>query len=110
MADNVKFISFNTQGLNNKKKRNAILRNLKRENFTVVAIQESHLTERDIEIMNKEWGGIIHASHGTNRSKGLITLFNKSISPDNIKLLATTDRTIISSLQFNSQKYFIVNL
>lgn len=72
----VHLISFNVSGLRNKKKRLIIFDWLKRKNCDVALLQEVYSNQDDILDWKNEWGGQIFSSHGTNRSKGVITLIN----------------------------------
>ena len=54
MASYLKVGSINVNGLKNDKKRKTLLRVIKKENFCVLAIQESFLQEKQLLILEKE--------------------------------------------------------
>ena len=64
------FLTFNSIGLRNKKKRLAVFKTLKEEKIDVIALQETYLLEIDSLTIDKEWGGKVFIAQGTNRSKG----------------------------------------
>ena len=60
--------TFNVRGINNAKKRNSIVRSLKREKVDVVAFQETYLTdENDYEDLKRRWGGNLHFNYNVVR-------------------------------------------
>ena len=87
--------TYNVNGLRNAYKRNAILRSLKDLKFDVIALQETHLLENDMDIVKKQWSGPVIFAEGTNKSKGLCFLFSKSLMIDNVVTLTSRDRLLI---------------
>lgn len=67
-------------------------------------MQETHLKNEDLKILEKEWPGTIHMSEGTANSKGLVTLFHKNISSDNLKLVFKNGRALISEVREKEKK------
>ena len=61
----------------NVKKRKTLFRLIREDKISFAALQETYLTNADLNILLKEWPGTIHLSAGTRRSKGLITIFDK---------------------------------
>ena len=55
-------------------------------------------------------GGTVHHSLGTNRSKGLATLFSPKIKEENISLLLKTDRILMSSVKIDCTTLIIINV
>ena len=107
----LKIASFNVRGFKNAKKRSTVLRNFLSEKIDVVAMQETHLSdESEINHLRSQWGGTVHYSFGTNRSKGLVTLFNKSIEDKDVKLIFKTERILVSSVLLESEKFIIINV
>ena len=47
---------------------------------------------------------------GTNRSKGIITLFSKSIAPHNVNLLFKSERCLTNSFCFDNHVVAVVNI
>ena len=106
----LKIASFNAQGLRNAKRRNAIFRHFKKNNFDVIAIQESYLLLEDKELIAREWGGPFHITEGTKHSKGLLTLFGVDFDESEINNIYFNDRIIISSLNFDDNHITIINI
>ena len=103
-------LSLNVRGLKNSKKRRAIFFKLKKENYDIIGLQETHLTDADKNIILREWGAKFYISGGSNKSKGLLTLFGKSINFENTSLLFSNDRFLISSLNSNGAKLLLANI
>ena len=75
-ALDLKCLSQNVRGLNKSIKRQTVFRWLHKQNHHVIFLQESYCS-KDLEpIWENEWGGKAFFSHGTNHSKGVITLIN----------------------------------
>ena len=107
----IKVSTFNVRGFMNKKKRVSILRRFKIDKLDIVGLQESHIVDDNImKELSLQWGGKIHFSNGTNRSKGLITLFSSKYNDIDVKLLYKSDRIIISCLPFASTNLIIINV
>ena len=107
----LKIASFNVRGFKKAKKRLTLLRNFRSEKLDIVSLQETHLSEEaGIKHLRTQWGGIVHYSFGSNRSKGLVTLFNQNIDEKDVKLLFNTDRILVSSVLLDSEKFIILNV
>ena len=105
--------TFNVRGINSTKKRTSIIRSLKREKIDIVALQETYLVKtQDYEEIQRQWGGNLHFNSGSNRSKGVITLFSPSFESDDISILYKSEdgRVLISSLKFEKEHFLIVNV
>ena len=107
---NLKICSLNVRGLKNKINRKALFKTLKPHEFDITAMQETYINEADKRTIEKELNGVLHFSCSTGRSKGLITHFSKNIKEENITLLETTDRVIISKVQQPENVYFVINV
>ena len=107
----LKILTFNAQGLRNNKKLKSLIRTLKQEQIDIALIQETYLSNEDLDYLNKLWSGEIHLSQGTNNSKGLLTLFSHKLSEHDIKIIHKDERTIISRLKTKENEYIhIVNV
>ena len=51
---NLSFLTLNVQGLRDKKKRQALFRSFRNRHIDVIALQETHLTEVDTDIIRSE--------------------------------------------------------
>ena len=74
---NFNLLSFNVRGINNKKKRLSVFRWLNKKQADVIYLQETYSSQGCEDQWQKEWGGNIYFSHGTNHSRGVATLFRK---------------------------------
>ena len=107
----LKIATFNVRGLKNNKKRFTLVRNLKLKNIDIISMQETHFNnEVDSISLSSQWGGTVHHSFGSNRSKGIATLFNPSIKDSDISLIFKNDRVLISLVNIDSVKFVIVNI
>lgn len=73
----IKLITLNVSGLRRKKKRDTVFNWLKRMKCDIAVLQEVYCCENDLEEWGNEWGGRIFGNHGSNRSKGVLTLINQ---------------------------------
>ena len=83
---------------------------MKENKIDIVMLQETHLVESDRFYLEKIWNGAIHMSGESTQSKGLLTLFSKSIATGNIKKIFSDDRKIISSITSDQKNFLIVNI
>ena len=74
----LKIVSMNVRGLKNIKKRRALFSIFKKNDYDIIGLQESHLTNKDRKTILAEWGPNFHISEGTIHSKGILTLFKRS--------------------------------
>ena len=106
----VNILSMNVRGMRNARKRRSLFYQYKKGNYDVIGIQDTHLTLADSEIIEREWGSNFFMVPGTNRSKGIITLFSKTIDPLNVNLLFKSDRCLINSVCIDSNIVAVVNI
>ena len=79
-AFDLKCLSLNVRGLNKSIKRRTVFRWLHKQNQHIIFLQESYCSKNLEPIWENEWGGKAFFSHGTNHSKGVITLINPSVN------------------------------
>ena len=108
----VRIASVNVNGLNNKIKRQNTFRWLDKQRFDIILIQETHCINAETEnSWTKDWSGDSFWNYGTNLSKGVSVLFNKSHT---FNINSVTDfvdgRATSIKLTFNDQKIQIVNI
>ena len=105
------FLTLNVQGLRKFKTRRALFRYFKSSNLDVVALQETYLLNEDLEQIENEWDGTVHMSPATTkRSKGLLTLFSKSICKSKIKIILNEDRILSSQVDINNNTFIRTQL
>ena len=106
-------LTLNVQGLRNAKTRKTIFRSFKLDNINVVCLQETYLGNDDLDLIQREWGGVVHMSPGSAQTKGrrgLLTLFNKSFTVDSIRLLKQDDRILTSELKIGNDSFVFTNI
>ena len=110
-AFDLKCLSLNVSGLNKSIKRRSIFRWLHKQKHHIIFLQESY-SSKDLEsIWEKEWGGKAFFSHGTNHSKGVITLINPSVDFKLEKCIPDTQgRFIILKVVFEEKAFVFVNI
>ena len=76
----MRIASVNVNGFKNKLKRqNALKWFEKKKNFDIILIQETHCNNIETENKwNRDWNGDSFWNYGTNLSKGVSVLFNKT--------------------------------
>lgn len=72
-----KVLSLNIRGLRQNSKRRTLFHRLKQRQLAIVALQESYITAEDKDTWQREWGGKLFATPGTEHSKGNIILVAK---------------------------------
>ena len=107
----LKAATLNIRGLLDLKKRRSVFRLLKKENIDIIALQETHIcNDQDLRDIYKLWGGPIHHSSYTNRSKGLITLLHPRLKDQLFEEVWSSDRVLISRVELGNSKLNIVNV
>ena len=109
MADKLKLFSLNVRGLKNRLKRLKLFNYLKTQKFDLVCLQESHITNNDIQIWEKEWGGKLFYNVGTGHSKGEVILVSKLFS-GTVDLIRAQDRLLIVSVSYEDYNFNLVNI
>ena len=97
----------NVRGLRNARKRRSLFYQYKKGNYDIIGIQDTHLTLKDRELIEREWGSNFFMVPGTNRCKGLLTLFSKTLS---MNLLFKSDRCLINSISIDGYEIAVVNI
>ena len=103
-------ISMNVRGLRNAKKRKALFYSFKKGNYDIIGLQETHLTKSDKETISREWGPNFYIAEGSSNSKGLLTLFSKSIQFDNTSILFENSRCLITLVNSFEVKLLVANI
>ena len=108
----VRIASVNVNGLNNKTKRQNTFRWLDKQRFDIILIQETHCINAETEnSWTKDWSGDSFWNYGTNLSKGVSVLFNKSRTFNIISVTNFVDgRATSIKLTFNDQNIQIVTI
>ena len=104
----LKICSFNASGLRNKQKFKSVLKYFKQNKVDIIFLQETHLVQDDRDYVNKIWEGDYHLSGESKNSKGLLTLFSKNVRTENITLIKSAERYIISCVNIEKDKNIIL--
>ncbi len=57
--------TFNLRGFKNGFKQDALIKSFKDQNLNIIALQETHLIEREVDFLKEKWQGPIFFSEGT---------------------------------------------
>ena len=110
-GENLKFATFNCNGLAPKMRRIALFLKFKKDVYDFVCLQETHVLRDNIlnEIIG-QWEGPVHFSRGTGRGKGLITLFHEKFDQEMVTEIFKTDRLLVSSIKIGSETLTVINV
>ena len=112
--ENLNSLSFNISGLRNKKKRTSIFRFFRQEKLDIVALQETHINEKEIDKIKHEWGSDVFINKGaTTHSKGLMFLISRKIRQnfEKITVIYSDDRILIIRISETSgNAYLFTNI
>lgn len=105
----VKFYSLNVRGLRERRKRRDIFSFLKRKEYDVIFIQESHSTPEIEELWKKEWGGEISFNHFNSRARGTMILYRAGAKISHL-WVDDEGRIVINTLTINDTQYTCINI
>lgn len=74
-----KYLTWNTNGINNLSKRRKILNFLKNHKIDIALLQETHLNEAEHIRLTRQWQGQTFYSSFTSKSRGVATLIGKNV-------------------------------
>ena len=74
----LKIITINTRWIVNNTKRRSLFYFLKKEKFDIICLQETHITNNNVDLWKKQWNGPLYFSEGTAHSKGQLILLRKN--------------------------------
>jgi exonuclease III len=109
LMDRLRIASFNARGMTNKNKRKSLFSYFKNNKYDVVCLQETHIIDRDREEWQKQWGGVIFYSEGTNRSKGEVILISKYFKGE-VQLKLSQERILVVSVVHDRFNITIANV
>eukprot|EP00745_Piridium_sociabile_P017318 TRINITY_DN26057_c0_g1_i12.p3 TRINITY_DN26057_c0_g1~~TRINITY_DN26057_c0_g1_i12.p3 ORF type:complete len:289 (+),score=23.77 TRINITY_DN26057_c0_g1_i12:1191-2057(+) len=107
--DRVRILSLNTRGLKNNLKRKAMFSLFKQQRIDIVCLQETHVTEREASLWEKQWGGRLFYSSGTDNSKGEIILVSKHFQ-GKVELEQNRSRVLVVSFETNKFAFTVANI
>ena len=110
MDKSVNIVSFNANGLGEKKKRIAVFDRLKKKN-SIIFLQETHCNSEKERLWREEWGCNILFSNGTSNSTGVAILFPINLEIDIIEEFKDSNGRIIGcKVCIESENYVLVNV
>ena len=80
----------------------------KQQKWDVICLQESHITKRDVEMWEKQWGGQILYNAGTSQGQGEMILISKSFN-GTVSFKESVDRILVATVQIEYKQYTVVN-
>ena len=104
----IKFVSLNVRGLRDHKKRQTIFHWLRKKNFDVILLQETHCIDTDIFKWSKEWAGHSLWNVGTNNSKGVSILLKRGTNLNVIKQWNDTSGRIMCAELTDGEEFSAV--
>ena len=79
--------TLNVRGLNNKLKRRALFKYLRRHKVDIACLQETFIKFETIHDITREWRGQVFHRHGTSRSNGLLILIGTRVMNEETELV-----------------------
>ena len=87
--DKIKLCSLNVQGLGKPTKRRDVLNHLRKQNFSIICLQDTHFTKSTENIITNEWGYNAYFNSFSSQSRGVAIFLNNNLSIKYIKYLKT---------------------
>lgn len=106
-----KFISLNTRGISNTRKRRIIFTWLRNQKGDIIFLQETHSIAGCEVSWKKQWGASLFCFHGANNSRGVAILIRNNF--DCIveeTVIDTNGRFIILKVLLNGEQALLVNV
>ena len=111
MIDDIHVASLNVRGLHDNKKRKEMFNFLRKQNFDIICLQETHTTPDDETLWKMQWSGPILFSHGKTNSCGTVLLLRKDLDVNyRNAILHEQGCYIICELQIGNRTFTICNV
>ena len=78
IANSIRVLSANCQGLRNFEKRTDVISYFRERNANIVCLQDTHLTEKDTRAVKNIWGGDVYLCGEKTNSRGIAVLLNNN--------------------------------
>ncbi len=75
MAGDIQIVSMNCRGLGDKHKRTDVLNYLRKKNFSIICLQDTHINNKMKDIFRAEWGYEALICPYQSNSRGVAILF-----------------------------------
>ena len=106
-----KFISLNTRGIGNYRKRRTIFTWLRKQKPDVVFLQETHSTQGNEVSWQREWGATLICPHGANNARGVAILIRNNFDcVIKESVIDTNGRFIILKVLLSGEPTLLVNI
>ncbi len=107
----LKCLTINCHSLPSSAKRFQIMTWLKQQRADVIFLQKTHLQAADKSLIQQQWDGLVYLSPGEFHSAGVISLFNKKLSPTLVSNYGDPfGRLITTVLHVNDEKLQFCNV
>ena len=107
--EGMKIATININGIRNRTKRKAFFRNLKKDDYSIICIQESFITDDDREEWEREWNGKMFSTCVSRHSMGQITLIKNNFGYE-VKCIFKSERVITICVNFPDKNFYITNV
>ena len=99
MHDKIKICSMNCQGLGDNRKRRDVLNFLRKSNYSILCLQDTHFSKETENLIANEWGYKAYFSSFNSRSRGVAIFFQNNF-----------EFKILNSFHDNSGNVLILNI
>lgn len=108
---NLNIATFNTKGLGDFKKRRKVFTWLRDNEFSIIFLQETHVTKDTADFWQNEWGYTALFSGNNSQSAGVGILFRSNVP---VKLISYKEiiigRIQMAEVEINDQRYSLFNI
>ena len=78
MSEKLKICSMNCQGLGDSRKRRDIFNYLRKSNYSILCLQDTHFCKEKEKIIETEWGYKTYFNSLNSQSRGVAIFFNNN--------------------------------
>ena len=111
--DEINIVSLNVRGLCNTKKCKELFNLLKRKQFDIICLQETHTKIEDEQMLKMIWQSELIFAHGSTKSCGVAILFSRKIMK-NAKITNITcdseGRYVCANVTIHGQEIGLINM
>ena len=108
----IKICSLNCQGLGDQNKRRDVFSYLRKHNYSIICLQDTHFTKSREKIIENEWGYKAFFNSFDSRSRGVAVLFNNNFAEFKIHkfLNDTSGNFLFLDIEINQKHFVLVNI
>ena len=111
ITDKVKIMSLNCRGLGDQRKRRDVIHYIRNKNYSIIFLQETHLTAKTIPYFDSLWRGKAYHSCLSSRSRGTSILISSNLQYTAITdIKADCGNYVIVVCKINTESYAFVNI